>query len=177
MHLFADIAFCTARNLESWKTMFPNPSTSPAHYAKTLAIEPPHIVTAADTEAGEWIRVFSSVVQLEVNEDPRMSVFKSKVPLLPFHGISPVVKSLRLQRIVIPCSLVFNLILSFPLLEDVSLFARDVSINDGDDSDWPPAVVHPSGPPMLTGSLELSLSEGVGDIMLRLVFLPGGIYP
>jgi len=33
-HLFADIHFQTAKRLESWKKAFPDPSTSPACYAK-----------------------------------------------------------------------------------------------------------------------------------------------
>ena len=177
-NLFAKVTFRTAKDLESWKTTFPNPSTSPAHYTKTLVIGSPHIVTAADTEVGGWVRGFSSVVELEVDEEPRKWSHSSQsdVSLLPFHGLSPGVKSLRLQFVVIPSSRVLELILSFPLLEDLSLFARDASTDNGDDSNVPPAIVHPSGLPMLTGTLELSLKGGMEHVTRRLLSLPGGIH-
>ena len=177
-NLFANVTFRAAKDLESWKTMFPNPSTSPAHYAKTLVIEPPHIVTAADTEEGGWVRGFSNVVELEVNEEPRKWSYHSEsdVSLLPFHGLSPGMKSLRLQFIVIPSSRVFELILSFPLLEDLSLSARDASTDNGGDSNWPPTTDHPSGSPLFTGSLELALMGGMGYITPWLLSLPGGIH-
>ena len=39
MHLFAHVAF-SARGLQSWKKLFPDPSTSPACYTKTLHLLP-----------------------------------------------------------------------------------------------------------------------------------------
>ena len=36
-HIFAQVEFFGTENLESWKTTFPDPSTSPACYAKSLS--------------------------------------------------------------------------------------------------------------------------------------------
>jgi hypothetical protein len=87
-HLFADIEFPTAKRLQSWKKTFPDLSTSPAHYAKTLFIDRPQVVTAAEAETGGWIRGFSRVEHLEVNLDFRQSA----VPLVPFHGFSDLTR-------------------------------------------------------------------------------------
>ena len=64
-HLFADITFDTEKQLKSWKETFPDPSTSPGHYARSLYVNF-FKVTAADAEAGGWIRGFSRVVFLTV---------------------------------------------------------------------------------------------------------------
>ena len=64
-HLFATIDFQTEAELESWKTTFPDPPTSPACYTETLIVGCSHVVTAADGEVGGWIRGFSHVVHLE----------------------------------------------------------------------------------------------------------------
>jgi len=65
-HLFADIQLDTKEDAESWKQIFPDPSTSPACYTKTLLVSCPRVVTAADVEVGGWIRGFSRVVYLKV---------------------------------------------------------------------------------------------------------------
>jgi len=64
-HLFADIKFNTEGKLESWEEIFPDPSTSPARYAKTLTIGCFQVFTAADAETGGWISSFSYVERLE----------------------------------------------------------------------------------------------------------------
>ena len=171
-HLFANITFHSAEKLESWKTMFPDPSASPAHYAKYLIIQPSNIVPVADAEADGWIRGFCNVEELEVVDITYFG--ESEVSLLPFHGFSPVVKSLRFGFVVVPSSRIFDLILSFPLLEDLSVAAYDRVIDN--DSNHPLTVVHNSGPPRLTGSLELHLREGLEHISRRLLSLPGGIH-
>ena len=88
-HLFADIAFHTTESLQSWKAAFPNPSTSPAHYAKTLFIGSSEVVTVADADAGNWIRGFYRVVHLVVDgravyPDPDEPI----ISLVLFHGLS-----------------------------------------------------------------------------------------
>ena len=65
-HLFASIKFHTEVELESWKERFPDPSTSPAHHAKTLIVDCSHVVAAVDGKAGGWITGFSNVVHFEV---------------------------------------------------------------------------------------------------------------
>ena len=51
-HIFASIYFSTAEHLQSWKEMFPDPSTSPAYYTKYLFIGCPQEVVATDAEEG-----------------------------------------------------------------------------------------------------------------------------
>jgi len=171
-HLFADIKLYTVKNLQSWKNKFPDPSTSPAHYTKTLSIGCPEAITAADAEGDGWIRAFSRVVHLEV-EIPRTAI-----SLVPLHGFSPVIKSLRVAcaTLRLPLSQIFNLILSFPLLEDLSVIACDPPIDSGHDFDGQPTVVYPSNPPTFTGSLELFLVVGVNHIARQLLSLPGGLH-
>lgn len=48
--------------------MFPDPSTSPAHYTRAIFICSSTVVMAVDVEAGGWIRGFSRVVRL-LNDD------------------------------------------------------------------------------------------------------------
>ena len=167
LHLFANITFPAVGSLESWKETFPDPSMSPAHYAKTLSVGCSEVVMAADAEEGSWIRGFSSVVHLEVgSQGPFASVSSS---LVPFHCISPAIKSLRITFPVLPFQQVFNLILSFPLLEDLAM----TSSYDGSDR---PPTARPLRPPMLTGSLELYLRGGMEHFIRRLLSLPGGIH-
>jgi len=175
--LFVDIDFFAAENLQSWKDTFPDPSTSPARYTKTLFIGCPQVVTAADAEEGGWIRTFSRVLRLEVNGGDWTDVDEPEVPLAPFHGFSPVVKSLRLGCLTIPPSQIANLILSFPLLEDLTVVALDIPIDDNDDvPDGLATVVHSSNPPTFTGSLVLHLEGGMNPITRRLLSLPSGLH-
>ena len=146
-HLFANIAFPTEGSSESWKETFPDPSTSPAHYAKTLVVDCLLVATS-----GSWIRGFSRVEHLELSTYALDFDFdESATPFLPFHGFSPVIKSLRVVIFALRPSQVFNLILSSPLLEDlVVIIRRGVLAGDSD------------------GSKE--------DITRRLLLLPGGIH-
>jgi len=100
----------------------------------------------------------------------------SQRSLLPFHGFSPVLKSLRVQFMVIPSSCIFNLILSFPLLENLAVVALDTSIDIDDGSNGLSTVIQPPNSPAFTGSLELFLRGGMEHIARRLLFLPGGIH-
>jgi hypothetical protein len=176
--LFANIAFRSTQSLESWKETFPDPSTSPAHYAKTLFVGCPHVVTHADAEEGGWITGFSRAVRLEVTSctkypDP------PGISLVPFHGFSPVVKYLRVAVPVISSLQIFGLILSFPLLDDLTVVTRYEAPADNGDSpqeDEASTAVQPSSPPMFTGSLVLLLGIGTKQFIRRLLSLPGGIH-
>ena len=117
-HLFAHVRFGVEADLDE---TFPDPSTSPARYTKTLHVGCLDAVTPADTEPGGWIRDFSRVVNLEIKSRCAF-INEPGAPLVQFHGLSPVIKSLRVDFLVLPPSWVFNLILSFPLLEDLALF-------------------------------------------------------
>ena len=175
-HLFAEVKFRYKEDLYSWKATFRDPSTSPACYTKTLAVECPWAATVSDAEEGGWIRTFSCVERLEL-ESLRMVEYQSVELncLLPFHGFSgPAIKSLRLAYIPLPLPLIFDFIYSFPLLEDLSVFASVV----------PPAhtntllerqrtTIHPLNPPVFTGSLELFRA---GSFITHLLSLTSGLH-
>jgi hypothetical protein len=179
-HLFVDIRFYTTKRLRSWKETFPDLSSSPACYAKTLAIDCLQVVTAADAEEGGWITGFSHVVHLEVacravRPDPE----QPKICLVPFHGFSPAIKSLRVTVPALSSLRVFDLIFSFPLLEDLSVvIPYEPLTGDGDGSrgDEIPPASQRSSLPAFTGSLELYLQGGMKPFTRRLLSLPGGIH-
>ena len=169
-HLFANIQFRTAKDLESWKTVFPDPSTSPTCYTETLFIGWPHIV--ADAGAGEdcWLSAFSHVAHLGMVIDGR-DVEQTTVFLIPFHGFSPILKSLSMAYAGLPYSQIINLIRSFPLLEDVS-----VDTIDCDGLDEQPTIIQPSTSPALTGSLQLCVRARMDPVVSRLLSLPNGLH-
>jgi len=140
----------------------------------TLVIGCPKEVAVADAEAGGWIGGFSRVVRFEVGSNSAEA--ESTVSFVPFHGFSSFVKSLHIKFTILPSSRVFNLILSFPLLEDLSLTADDVAIDNGDSPDEPPTVSQPLTPPMFTGSLHLFLNQGGSLITRWLLSIPAGIH-
>jgi hypothetical protein len=173
-HLFADIEFPTTKSLEVWKETFPDPSTSPAWYAKTLSID------CATTEAGSWIKDFPRVEHLEVATHGTKPDFdQSATPLVPFHGFPPALKSLRVVVPHLPPSQIFNLIFSFPLLEDLAVVIPcEAPIDNGDDpgEDEMPTAAQSPTPPTFTGSLELYLQGGMEPFTRRLLSIPGGIH-
>ena len=170
-YLFAEIWFSTEEDLESWKKAFPDPSTSPARYAKSLSVDCPHVIMAADAEADGWIRSFSRVVHLELGGYVDESDF-----FLPLQGFSPAIKSLHIDCKALPSWWIFDFLLSFPLLEDLTMFnSDDVAANNEDGSNWRPTVDRPSNPPVFTGSLELMVT-GEELTVRRFLCLPGGIH-
>jgi hypothetical protein len=173
-HLFADIALPTAKSLRSWKETFPDPSTSPARHAKTLIIS----CTVVDPEVDGWIATFSRIVYLEVGTNrPAFDFNELATPLIPFHNLSPTIKSLNVVLPALPTSQVFDLILSFPLLEDLAVSVDyNTSDDNGDGSDGLSTVIQPSSSPVLTGSLELLQWGGVEFFACRLMSLPGGLH-
>jgi hypothetical protein len=176
-HLFADIVFHTAKRLESWKETFPDPSTSPACYAKCLFVDCPEVIMEADADAGGWITGFSRVEYLTL-EDQKLFANGSSTIFL-FHGFSPI-KSLEVAFTDLPPPRVFNLILSFPLLEDLvmySIYGISADDDDEDRSDRLSTAVQPSNTPVFTGSLEIFLGEGgMKSLTHWLLSLPGGLH-
>ena len=171
-HLFADITFATEEDIQSWKETFSDPSTSPARYAEALLVRCPHVVTVADGEPGGWITGFSRVVRLEV-----VSQTANSTAFVPFYGFSPTIKSLIVFLFDHPSSQIFNLALSFPLLEDLTVtVCHWASDHNDDDSDGLPATVKPSNLPAFNGSLDLYVRGGMGHVAHRLLSLPGGIH-
>src|SRR6266478_655547 len=171
-HLFANITFPTKAVLQKWKETFPDPSTSPTYYTKTLFVGCHRVVTAADAEVGGWITGFSRVVNFRVeSQTPTLGS-----SLVPFYGFSPVIESLHLNFAIPPSSQTLELILSFPLLEDLTMIDHGSLTNSGDGSDDLLTAVHPSSSPALTGSLHLSLGGGIRTVTRSLLSLPGGIH-
>ena len=177
-HLFAEIRFQTSRNLLSWKKTFRDPSTSPACYTKNLLIGP-KVLADEDAYMSGWIGVFSRVVRLElVGQDPFDCGWR--VACVVFPGFSPAIKSLRVDfsySRVSPSSQLFDFILSFPLLEDLSVTnSHHESEDGGGDSGGLLTVVRPPGPHPFTGSLALFLGGGMGPYIRWVLSLPGGIH-
>ena len=172
-HIFADIVFYTPEDLQSWKTVFPDPSTSPARYTQTLVIKCSLGITAADAEEGGWISAFSRIVRFEVNGS---YATRPSISLTPFYGLSPVVKSLHLVYCIVQSSHVLDLIYLFPSLEDLSVTGVDRWTDSDDSLDKQPIVIQPSTLPAFTGSLDLHLKMGKDFIISWLLSLPGGLH-
>ncbi|KAF9645274.1 hypothetical protein BDM02DRAFT_3205327 [Thelephora ganbajun] len=169
-HLFANVEFFTADDLEAWKQMFPDPARSPAHHTHTLSIHCIWAIEEADAEDGGWIPTFSRVngVWLRVGANPTsLNEFEKSLTL--FHKLSPLLKSLRVGTLFFQCSRFWNVIRSLPLLEDLTLIG-----NGGDKWESLPAV-YPSASPAFTGTLELDLFPMEG-IVRRLLDLPNGLH-
>jgi len=167
--LFAHVEFCVSvPRIELWVETFPDPRKSPAHYTRTLSIHYfigyPRLIKAA---CADTFSSFRSVVHLHMT----VSRWRDEmVPLTPLHGLSPVLRSLRLSFAALPDSEIFGLICSFPLLKDLALHCMKPEPRDGQ---W----TAPSTSPKLTGSLELS--GGIGGVQLitcRLLDLPNGLH-
>jgi hypothetical protein len=168
------------RDLRSWKKTFPDPSTSPARYTKTLSVGCPQVVRAVDAEVGGWITGFSRVVHLDLGLSRLTGFDQPAVPLVPFHGFSPVIKSLRVVLRPSPLAII-NLILSFPLLEDLAVsIDRDgigqttAMVPKGTRSCQPAA--QPLDPTHVYWVPRASSEGGMEPFTRRLLSLPGGIH-
>ena len=174
-HLFAEVDLCYKHDLECWKAMFPDPSASPAHFAKSLRVGCASDVAIADAEVGGWLTGFTHITHLEV-ESIETYCTEPAASLVAFHGFSSTVKSLCMACADHPPSQIFDFILSSPLLEDLTVTSYRVRVDDGDGSDNTPTFVRPSNTPVLNGTLKLSLDQGMKPIISRLLVIPGGIH-
>ena len=173
-HLFTEAIFPTAEDLQMWKETFPDPLTSPACYTKRLFVGCSQVVTAADADAGGWITGFSHVEHLGLQDHTLFANGSSTLSL--FRGFSPI-KSLDVISTDLPPPRVFNLILSFPLLENLTVFTSHGISADDDGSNELSTVTQPSNTPTFTGSLELLLGAGgMKPFVHWLLSLPGGIH-
>jgi hypothetical protein len=92
-HLFACVEFSAPQShIEPWKKAFLDPSNSPAHHTRSLSICDIPSVTASD--AGGWIRLFKNLVCLQLESRDWEACLPS---LVPFHGLSPALRSLSLR--------------------------------------------------------------------------------
>jgi hypothetical protein len=140
------MGFYFIEDVRSWNETFPDPANSPACYAKTLYIG--SHVSATDPEVGGWIRGFSRVERLEMRNQGLF--IDRSASFAPFHGFSPSVKSFRMTFAVLPRPWLFNLIFSFPLIEDLAVTThadRWPGNHDGSGGETPIAT-QPSIPPM-----------------------------
>jgi hypothetical protein len=161
-HLFASVEFYGPdSHIELWKKAFPDPSNSPAHYTRSLSVRGIPAITAADADEGGWIRTFHNLVHLHLEV---LGVEDELESLVPFHGLSPTLRSLRL---VSTSPEVLDLICSFPLLEDLTF--RPI----GYETDtWNT----PSTSPKLTGTLNLDTIGEARPVIHHLLDLPGGLH-
>jgi hypothetical protein len=175
-HLFRQLGFSNPEELQLWKETFPDPSTSPARYTKTLFVGCSEVVTAADAEVGGWITGFSRVEHLTMGSwpfhDPPLD---EPISLVPFHGFSHALKSLHVGIAFFPFPQFFDLLLSFPLIEDLRVAAFK-SADGAYGFNEPQTAAQPSNKPTFTGSLKLNLERGMEPFIRRLLSLPGGIH-
>jgi len=106
-HIFANVKIVDEERLRSWKEIFPDPSTSPARYAKTLTIDI-QVAATADAEAGGWIIGFSYVERLALMAHLNRSAVSPPVPRIltgpqnPLHGylLCSVLANFRLHLFI-----------------------------------------------------------------------------
>lgn len=138
-HLFNKVKLVPSTRFKDWKNAFPDPQKSPAHHTSSLFIP-----CTRDAEDDAWIKSFTAVTRLEVLscnhlEEPQLEAL---------HELLPAVKSLRLALNTAPLSKVFNLICSFPFLEDLDIvvgrFIDDMNKDGG--------IPQPPTPPLCTAT-------------------------
>ena len=174
-HLFAEIKFNWARDLALWEKTFPDVANSPAYYTRTLLVGFTQLRRASLVEDGGWIRAFSRVESLGVDNGGAAYIEACRVSLAPCHKFSPTLKSLRVGPILLPYPGFFDFICSFPLLEDLKLTGRDDPRVEDSNPHGPQAVA-PSTSPVFTGSLDFQVCGGAGRTVRRLLELPNGLH-
>ena len=87
-HLFARVRFSAVENLQSWKTTFPDPSSSPACYTRYLFIGRTDIVATTNAEEGNWISTFSHIVRLEMEMETWDASPQVAISLVSSHELS-----------------------------------------------------------------------------------------
>ena len=155
-----------------------NPPDSPAYHTLTLTIGCTQAVTTEDAEPGGWIPTFSRVVRLELSIsriDP-INPSGMEAILAPYHKFSPALKSLRIESKFLSYPPIFNLVRSFPFLEDLALIGCHPWWEGNDSNLHQQQNVDPSASgPAFIGSLELLLG-GLRNVARRLLDLPNGFH-
>jgi len=168
-HLFAHVEL-TDTSVEPWMKAFPDPLNSPAHYTRTLTIHDHQLIAVVGPVVANRICTFPfhNVVHLNIHSR-FIGSDGDRIPLVPFHGLSPTIRSLRLELSHARPSEALGLMCSFPLLEDFAF--QDLGQWNGAEG-WTP----PSTSPRLTGTLELrSVIRGIGHVTHQLLDLPNGL--
>ena len=76
-HFFSRIVFHSLTDLNAWKDAFPDPAVSPAWHARSLSLHHVKIVVALVQEETGWIRAFSNVVRLTLQQGMRNLYLRS----------------------------------------------------------------------------------------------------
>jgi hypothetical protein len=127
-----------------------------------------------DADAGGWITGFSRVENLVLGGQRLFASGSSTISL--FRGFSPI-KSLDVSFTDLPPPRVFGLVLSFPLLEDLTVFGIYGELAYANDDGSDRLSTAPSSPPLFTGSLEFHTGVGGMEPFAHwLLSLPGGIH-
>jgi len=163
-YLFAHVDFgVSVHTFESWMRVFLDPSNTPAHHTRSLTIRNLPTSVPTGTDVGGWIRAFSNVVHFHF--DPSVGAGHD-FSLTPFLGFSPAIRSLRMTSTTFE---VFDLVCSFPHLEDLALI--NLSPEDGTVG-WSAPLTSPK----LTGSLDLCPIRGLHSAVRRLSDFPNGLH-
>ena len=174
-YLFANIALHTAERARRWENDFPDPSTSPACYTKSLYISSMLIAGASASEGG-WLATFSRVVHLTINDLSGGIPGERTIFLVIFHGFTSTVKSLSIIFSSLPPSSLLNFVYSFPLLEHLSLTTYTMPTGAPDNSDEVLTVIEPPIQPPFNGCLTLFLMENMDYFAHQLLSTSGGIH-
>lgn len=132
--------------IQVWMKGFPDASNSPGHHTRTLELNGVDSTMDASVVAPTWVHHFGHIKELKLER----CVGGAFIPgsLVQLCGLSPTLKSLRVSHALTLLSDLFNLICSFPLLEDLGLHCiTTLGFNDK----W-----HTSTSPRLDGSLHLT---------------------
>ena len=154
------------------------PFHPPGALHKALFIGFSQVVTAAGIGEGCWVLAFSRVVHLKMDILAAGFFEQTSISLVPFHGFSPVSRSLRVESTALTPSQVFDLLSSFPLLEDISMTVhyRGLIKNSDYSFENQSTVIQSSSSPALNGSLQLFSESGMDPFVSRLLSLPNGLY-
>ena len=159
-YLFAHIRFHGGRStIRSWTETFPSSPSSPSHHTRDLRIYEPL------PDESTWIHSFNHVENLLVFA---FGWGTSETSLVQLQRLSPTLKSLILIHPSISSTEIFNLVCSFPLLEDLTICRGEAESDDSNE--W----VAPSTSPKFSGALHLI--EEIRSTALLLLALPDGLH-
>ena len=162
-HLFASVEFSSfGPSICLWKKTFPDHANSPAHNTRRLSIHDSKLIPAEDVDT---LSTFRNVTHLKVDTG---DLFDSDISLVPLHGFSAVIRSLRLLFSSLSDSKLFGLICSLPHLEDLAL----VSLTALRHEPW----ASPPTSPRFTGTLDLCMGGWNWSVTHRLFDLPNGLH-
>ena len=86
-YLFAHVEFYAPESrIGLWRKTFPDPSNSPTHHTRSLSVRGLLFVTVVDEDVDNWICPFKHLVHLHLE---CLGWDDYRVPLAPFHGLSP----------------------------------------------------------------------------------------